>query len=250
MSTRVALIVARVSSAASTSSTSDAAACTPISVARIRLGRPDPARGPSPLSGVSRSPPRAVPRRRQPGADAGRDRDQREEEIHAHVGRHVHRDREADDGRKRRAEPERQQQRDGSRGEAEREAFGHELADDAPARGAERQADADLAPARDRARQLQVRHVHAREQHDEADDGQDDGHDEREHAPRLGPAEARSRGIQPHAGQSDRCPASGVAAAAATAPSSASACARVAPGGMRPYTLTSTGDVRVSGDPL
>ena len=76
-----------------------------------------------------------------------------------------------------------------ARGQAEREAFGHELPDDASARGAERQADADLTPARDRARQLQVRHVDAREQHDEADDGQYDGHEKREYHP-LGPAEA------------------------------------------------------------
>ena len=130
-----------------------------------------------------------MPRRRQPGADAGRDGDQRQEEIHPRVGRHVHGDRELHDGRKNGTEPNRQQQRDRSRGEAECKAFGHELADDPRARGAEREAEPDLAPACDRARQLQVRHVDAREQHDETDEREDEGHDEHEHGS-VCPAEA------------------------------------------------------------
>ena len=118
------------------------------------------------------------------------------------------------------------------------------------ARRAERQADADLAPARERARQLQVRHVHAREQHDETDDGQDDGHDEREHARRLGAAEARSRGVEPHAGRRTdvrlrpsrrpRRPRRAPLRPARASPLAESARTR----------SRSTGDVRVSGEPL
>jgi hypothetical protein len=141
-----------------------------------------------------------VPRRRQPGADARGDRNQRKEEIHARVGGHVHRDREADDRRKGGAEPERQQQRDRTCGEAECEALSHQLPDNTSPRGTERQPDADLAAARQRARQLQVRHVHAGEQHHETEYDQDDGQDERQNArASLDSRRRRSRGIQAHA---------------------------------------------------
>src|SRR5205085_12466480 len=74
----------------------------------------------------------------------------------------------------------------------ENEAFGEELTDQARATHAERETKRDLAPARDRVTEEQIRHVGARdEQNDKRDAG--DPHDDRRLGARLRPATELNR---------------------------------------------------------
>jgi hypothetical protein len=72
-----------------------------------------------------------------------------------------------------RSVPHRQQQRRAAGRQAQHQRLDRQLADDAAARGADRQTDRDLALPRRGARENQVRDIRARDQEHETDDGHD-----------------------------------------------------------------------------
>jgi len=133
-------------------------------------------------------------------SDTGSDGDRGQEKIDPQVGRQVNRHRQLDDCRQRRRAPQRDGEADGAGRQAQRETFGDELSHNAGARRSEREPDADFPLTADRAGQLQVRDVHAGEQHDEADDGKHNGDDECE-PPGIRRSGHRSAGWQePYSG--------------------------------------------------
>jgi hypothetical protein len=131
---------------------------------------------------------RGAQRRHQPGDDAGHDRGEHREADDAQV-----------DGRRRPmhpAEEERAQQHapcprdeqaDRAADQREQEALDEELADEPPARHAEREPHGDLAPARESAREQQVRDVRTGDEEHEHRRARDAGRD-----PDVGPHPRRT----------------------------------------------------------
>jgi hypothetical protein len=137
---------------------------------RIRAARADG----TAAGGANRSRDAAAAgaqRRHEAEQHAGADRDHDREGEHAQIDRHLREARNA--GRAERHQrpraPRGSDEAGGPAEQAEQGALGEELADQAGAARAERRPDGDLARARLRPRQQQVRHVDAGDQQHEAD---------------------------------------------------------------------------------
>jgi hypothetical protein len=178
MSRRAACAAPRASRTASTSSTIEAAACAPTRTARCRF---DPVEWPLDLLFVGQRASRSAPFRwGEPGAEAGEDRDETEKRVGAAIGPDVERIGNADHAGQDRQQPHGEQQAQRPRDQAERQAFGQELANDTSPAGTERDSQTDLRPSCDGAREQQVRDICAGQDEHEPDCREHDHDDQRD----------------------------------------------------------------------
>ena len=126
---------------------------------------------PAVLQGLDQRRARGAQRRHQAEHHAADRRHGEREEEHRHVHAHFVETRNAlrRHRQQRLGAPRRQQQADEPRHDREHDALGDELRDDAAAAGAERAADGDLALARRRPREQEVRDIRGRNQQQESD---------------------------------------------------------------------------------